>query len=381
MAMFTQTLKPLELQDYPLCGADQTELYLPLLQHKRVALLTNASGLIKRQFLLDTLLKRQINIVKVFGPEHGFRGKADASTTVADERDPVTGVAVISLYGSQKKPSLAQLKDVDVVVYDIQDVGVRFYTYLSTLSYMLECCAELHIPVIVLDRPNPNGFYIDGPVMETDCRSFLGRFPIPIVYGMTGGELAKMMIGEAWLESSNTPSLLVIPMQGYARNKTVQLPVPPSPNLKTLDAILNYPSLGWMEGTCLSLGRGTETPFMLFGHPQYINARFSFTPLPNNLNTKPRYAHTLCYGKSLAHINWLKNHPRKLNLLWLMEAYAAIPDSVLFFESTFDKHSGSKLLQKQIKQGLSETQIRQTWTNKIELFKKQRKRYLLYPDF
>jgi uncharacterized protein YbbC (DUF1343 family) len=379
--MFTQTSKPLELQAYPLCGADQTELYLPLLQHKRVALLTNASGLIKGQFLLDTLLKRHINIVKVFGPEHGFRGKTDASTTIADERDPLTGIDVISLYGSQKKPSIAQLKDVDIVVYDIQDVGVRFYTYLSTLSYMLERCADLHIPVMVLDRPNPNGFYIDGPVMESDCRSFLGRFPIPVVYGMTSGELAQMIVGESWLECSRTPSLLVIPMQGYARNKTVQLPVPPSPNLKTLDAILNYPSLGWMEGTCLSLGRGTESPFMLFGHPHYSNTRFSFTPLPNQINTKPRYAFTLCYGKSLAPLNGLKNHPRQINLHWLIEAYAAIPDSVLFFESTFDKHSGNKWLQNQIKQGMSETQIRQTWINKIEHFKKLRKRYLLYPDF
>lgn len=379
--MCAQNAKPLEIQAYPVCGADQTELYLPLLQHKRVALLTNASGRIGAQYLLDTLLKQQVHIVKVFGPEHGFRGKADASTSIADERDPVTGISIVSLYGAQKKPSTEQLQNVDMVIYDIQDVGVRFYTYLSTLSYMLERCAELNIPVMVLDRPNPNGFYIDGPVMEPQCRSFLGRFPIPIVYGMTSGELAKMMIGEGWLETTKTPSLIVIPMQGYNRQKTVSLPVPPSPNLKTLDAILCYPSLGWFEGSCLSLGRGTETPFLMFGHPQYTNRSFSFTPAPNRLNTSPRYALTPCYGTSLALVNWLKNHPRKLNLQWLIEAYAAIPDSIPFFESTFDKHSGTKLLQHQIKQRLPESQIRKTWTTNLELFKKRRKLYLLYPDF
>ena len=376
-----QNIKPLEINTQVITGAEQTERYIPLLKNKKVALLTNTSGKIKHAYLLDTLLRLRVNVVKVFGPEHGFRSSSDASRTILDEVDSITGIPVVSLYGKNKKPKPEQLAGIELVVYDLQDVGVRYYTYISTLSYMIEACAELRIPVLILDRPNPNGFYIDGPVLESDCNSFLGRFPIPVVYGMTCGELAQMMIGEHWLSVRETPSLTVIPLKGYNRNKTCRLETAPSPNLKDLKSVLFYPSLGWMEGTCLSLGRGTPGPFKQFGHPEYAGAIHSFIPVPNAINTHPRYAFKTCYGISLDTLQWLKHHPRKIELSWILQAYNSIPSQVPFFESSFDAHSGTKQLQLLIKNGASEAQIRSGWKKNLDLFKKRRQRYLLYPDF
>ena len=366
-------------------GAQQTELYLPKLKNKKVAIVTNASGIINNKHLVDTLLKHKIKIVKIFGPEHGFRGTADAGEKVKSGKDPKTNITVVSLYGSHKKPTTEDLKGVDIVVYDIQDVGVRFYTYISTMTYIMEACAENNKPLIILDRPNPNGFYIDGPVMTDKYKSFLGLHNVPIVYGMTCGEYAKMVNGEGWLKTKLTCNLEIIPLKNYDRKKFVSgLPIKPSPNLPNDTAILLYPTLGLFEGTIVSLGRGTNFPFQFIGNP-YIDKEtypFSFTPKSNVISSKPKYQDTLCYGLDarILYKSILKNKQIDLTLLNMFYHHSLNKQSV-FFDNNFNYHAGNEDLKQQIILSIFPKEIREIWRPQLDSFKAIRSKYLIYKDF
>lgn len=364
-------------------GAQQTEVYLSLLKNKKVAIVTNASGIIGKRHLVDTLLKHKIKIVKIFGPEHGFRGTADAGEKVKSGKDGLTKITVVSLYGSHKKPTKEDLKGVDVVVYDIQDVGVRFYTYISTMTYVMEACAENNKELIILDRPNPNGFYIDGPVMTDKYKSFLGLHHIPIVYGMTCGEYAQMVNGESWLKDSVKCKLTVIPLKNYDRTKFVSgLPIKPSPNLPNDTAVLLYPSLGLFEGTVVSLARGTNAPFQLIGTPFTQTMNFTFKPVPTSISKKPKYQDTLCYGLDLRLLFNEQLQRKSIDISWLSLFYSQTSQKQpAFFDKNFNYHSGNEELQNQIKQGLGVAEIRETWQKDIATFKKIRLKYLIYKDF
>lgn len=365
------------------CGAQQMELYLPKLKNKKVAIVTNASGVVGGRHLVDTLLKHKVKIAKIFGPEHGFRGQSDAGVKVSSAKDAKTGLPVVSLYGSHKKPTREDLKGIDVVVYDIQDVGVRFYTYISTMSYVMEACAENNVELIILDRPNPNGYYIDGPVMTPAYTSFLGMHPVPIVYGMTCGEYAQMVNGEGWLKNKVSCRLTVIPLKNYDHTIFVTgLPVKPSPNLPNDTAILLYPSLGLFEGTCITPGRGTDSPFQCLGSP-YAEPEFSyqFTPRSNAVSKKPKYQDTLCYGLDLRPTFGLMLRKKAINIGWLSTLYNRSskkgPD---FFDKNFNYHVGNDVLKQQIIDHVSEDAIRASWQKDIEAFKAIRKKYLIYAD-
>jgi uncharacterized protein YbbC (DUF1343 family) len=366
-------------------GAAQTELYLPQLKDKRVAIVTNASGLIGKKLLVDTLLKHKLKIVKIFGPEHGFRGTADAGEKVKSGKDPVTGITIVSLYGSHKKPTKEDLNGIDIVLYDIQDVGVRFYTYISTMAYVMEACAENHKELIILDRPNPNGFYIDGPVMTDAYTSFLGMHHVPLVYGMTCGEYAQMVNGEGWLKNKVKCHLSVIPLKYYDRTKFVSgLPVKPSPNIPNDTAVLLYPSLGLFEGTIMSLGRGTAFPFQYIGNP-YVEKSvfpFSFKPVSNTVTKKPKYQDTLCYGINTAvqFEDVLKSKTIQLDFLSLFYAQSKGKQAV-FFDRNFNYHSGNAELQEQIIAHKTAAEIRESWQEPLRIFKEIRKKYLIYEDF
>ena len=366
-------------------GAQQTELYLPKLKNKKVAIVTNASGIINTKHLVDTLLKHKVKIVKIFGPEHGFRGTADAGEKVKSGKDPKTNITVVSLYGSHKKPTKEDLKGIDIVIYDIQDVGVRFYTYISTMTYIMEACAENNKPLIILDRPNPNGFYIDGPVMTDKYKSFLGLHNVPIVYGMTCGEYAQMVNGEAWLKNKLTCKLEIIPLKNYDRKKLVSgLPVKPSPNLPNDTAILLYPTLGLFEGTIVSLGRGTNFPFQIIGNPYFDKETypFSFTPKSNVISGKPKYQDTLCYGLDarLLYNSILKNKQIDLTLLNMFYHHSLNKQSV-FFDNNFNYHTGNENLKQQIILSISPKEIREEWKSQLDSFKTIRSKYLIYKDF
>lgn len=387
-----QALKVLSEKDVVL-GAQQFDAYLPLLAKKKVAIVTNVTGKIGNISIVDTLLKLKVNIKKIFGPEHGFRGDVDAGEKVKSNIDKKTGLSVVSLYGSHKKPTAEDLKGIDVVVYDIQDVGVRFYTFISTLCYVMEACAEYGKEVIVLDRPNPNGFYVDGPVMTDKYKSFLGLHNVPIVYGMTTGEYARMANEEGWLKTkvktikkdsfelkSVRCKLTVIPVKNYEHSMTYNLPVKPSPNLPNLNAVLMYPGMGLFEGTVMSVGRGTDMPFEVLGHPQYSKKEFSFTPKATALSKEPKYKDQICYGVDLRKENFSEKHLRKVELKWLMLFYTDIKVAE-FMDKNFNWHSGNDALKEQIKAGKSESEIRESWKKDIEAFKSIRKKYLLYKDF
>lgn len=361
-------------------GAQQTEKYIRLLKNKRVGIVTNATGVIGKTTLVDTLLKLNVKVKKIFSPEHGFRGDVEAGEKVKNGKDPKTHLPVISLYGTNKKPTNEQLKNIDILIYDIQDVGVRFYTYISTLHYVLEACAENGKECIVLDRPNPNGFYIDGPVLQNEFKSFLGTYNVPIVYGMTIGEYAYMLNGEKYLNGGKQCRLTIIELKNYDRKCSYDLPVKPSPNLPNIKAILFYPSLGLFEGTIMSVGRGTEFPFQVVGHPEMKNQDFSFTPIANAVSKEPKYVNQTCYGFDLRDNEYTRNHPRQLKLEWLIQCYRQL-NSPDFFDNNFNYHAGNSQLQEQIKKRLSENEIRETWRKDIEDFKAIRKKYLLYKDF
>jgi uncharacterized protein YbbC (DUF1343 family) len=362
-------------------GADQTETYVPYLAGKRVAIVGNQSSQIKGSHLVDTLLNSGISIVKVFCPEHGFRGTADAGETINDGIDEISGLPLISLYGKHKKPSKADMQNVDMVVFDIQDVGVRFYTYISTLHYVMEACAENYIPLLVLDRPNPNGFYVDGPVLDTAARSFVGMHPVPLVHGMTIGEYALMINGQKWLEDELQCNLSVIPCKNYDHSILYELPVNPSPNLPNSTSVLLYPSLGLFEGTVVSVGRGTGFPFQVFGHPDYKKGKFEFTPESKPGAKQPKFKGVICKGENLQNysIQELRDEKR-IDLSYLLTAYKGLERKTDFFNSYFYRLAGSSILQKQIEQGLSEEEIRTSWQQDLTVFKKIRSKYLLYQD-
>jgi uncharacterized protein YbbC (DUF1343 family) len=363
-------------------GADKTTEYLPLLAGKRVAIVANQSSTIKNTHLVDSLLAIGVKIKKVFCPEHGFRGLVDAGEKVNSEKDKKTGLNIISLYGKNKKPTAEQLKDIDVVIFDIQDVGVRFYTYISTLHYVMEACAENNKQVIVLDRPNPNGYYIDGPVLEDAYKSFLGMHTVPLVYGMTIGEYAKMINGEGWLKGAIKCDLKVISLSNYIHSDLYELPIKPSPNLPNMASVYLYPSLGLFEGTVVSVGRGTDKPFQIIGHPALAKGNYTFTPQPKPGAMEPKYNGELCKGYNLSDFGaeYIKNS-KKIYLFWLMGTYQNTPDKTTFFDQNFNFHAGNATLQEQIKEGKTEDAIRLTWADGIKKFKVIRKKYLLYKDF
>ena len=374
-------------------AANQLELYLPLLKNKRVGIVANQTsvifkngsglglngGLIKNDntHLVDSLIKRDVSVVKVFAPEHGYRGRADAGEYVKGGVDLKTGLPIVSLYGENRKPNPNVLEDLDVVVFDIQDVGTRFYTFVSTLHYMMEGCAALNIPLIVLDRPNPNGHYVDGPVLDLNYKSFVGMHAVPITHGMTLGEFAKMINGEHWLEDDLNCDLTVIPVANYNRKDAYMLPIPPSPNLPNQKAINLYPSLCLFEGTQVSVGRGTENQFQIFGSPFLgdENYSFQFIPKPNFGATNPKHNAKTCYGKDLKNVDFLN----EINLNWLIEAYENTTDKSSFFNSFFTKLAGQTILQQQIEKGWSALEIKKSWQKDLEQFKILRANYLLYP--
>lgn len=389
-------------------GAERMDTYLPLLKGKRVGLFANQTSRVGNTFLVDTLQRSGVNIVAVFGPEHGFRGTADAGEKVDNYVDKETGIPVISLYGSKNKPSPEDLKDIDVLVFDLQDVGTRFYTFISSMQHYMEAAFENSKPLIILDRPNPNGFYVDGPVLDLKYKSGVGLQPVPIVYGMTIGEYALMIAGEKWLteaankkyayylqaeNSADTPfHFLIIKNENYDHNSHYILPVKPSPNLPDIQSIYLYPSTCFFEGTTLSEGRGTDKPFQVFGAPSLPKNLYAFTPHPTEGAKRSKHYGEVCYGWDLSGTpeEVLKKTDRKIQLKWLMEAYRLFPNKDSFFivprsgnmeNSFFDKLAGNNELWQQIKNGVSEEEIRASWEPALSNFKKIRKKYLLYKDF
>ena len=360
-------------------GAEDTEGYLFELKGKKIGVVAHQSSLIftshKQKHLVDLLLENQIDIKSVFAPEHGFRGIADAGEKVDDDKDPLTHLPIYSLYGKNRKPSQKQLKGIELMVFDLQDVGVRFFTYLSTLHYVMEACAEQNIPVIVLDRPNPNSHYIDGPILNHENLSFVGMHPVPIVYGMTIGEYAKMINGEGWLSNGISCDLKVIPIQNYTHKTPYELIIRPSPNLPNAQAIALYPSLCLLEQTVISIGRGTNKQFQIYGHPSFPKNQFSFTPKPNFGAKNPKQNGTLCYGVDLTKTK----KPDRVELKWLIDAYTNFPEKSGFFLKGFNRISGINDLKIQIKQQIPESEIRKTWSQDLEKFKKIRAKYLIYP--
>lgn len=372
---FAQKSKPLS-KIYT--GADQTQLYLSKLKGKNIAIVANQTSVIYNgnnyTHIVDSLVSLKINIHKVFAPEHGFRGDADAGESVADGIDKKTEIPIISLYGKNKKPTKEQLKDIDLMVFDIQDVGVRFYTYISSLHYVMEACAEEKIPVLLLDRPNPNGHYIDGPVLEAEHKSFVGMHPVPVVYGMTIGEYGLMINGEKWLKNDIQTNLTVIPLKNYSHSSNYNLRIKPSPNLPNDTAINLYPSLCFFEGTNVSAGRGTAKQFQIYGSP-FLNtkSKFTFTPNPNEGSKSPKHAYIICYGEDLTKTKKLAS----LNLSWLIKAKKQ-NRTKNFFNSFFTKLAGTEKLQNQIEEKITEELIRASWVEDIKIFKNLRKSYLLY---
>jgi uncharacterized protein YbbC (DUF1343 family) len=359
-------------------GALLQDQYISLLIEKKVGVVAHQASLIPKsnssQHLVDFLLENNIDIHSIFAPEHGFRGTADAGESVKDQVDPKTGIQIISLHGINKKPKVKQLNGIEIMIFDLQDVGVRFFTYLSTLHYVMEACAENDIPMIILDRPNPNLHYVDGPVMEEAYTSFLGMHPVPIVYGMTIGEYAKMINGEGWLKEGIRCKLSIIPVKNYNRKSTYELSVRPSPNLPNPQSIALYPSLCLLEPTAISVGRGTDFQFQIYGHPKLPKGDFSFTPLPNFGAKNPKLKGQLCYGKNLTKVL----RPNQLELKWLIDAYNNFPKSNIFFLKGFNKIAGNSSLKEQLISGVSEIEIRKSWKSKLKIFKRIREKYLIY---
>ena len=359
-------------------GASRIELYLTDLQNKNVGIVANQTSIFNNTHLIDTLLSEGVNIKKIFTPEHGFRGSADEGAIINNSIDEKTQLPIISLYGNNKKPNPEQLKDIDILLFDLQDVGVRFYTYISTMTYVMEAAAENNIPIIVLDRPNPNGFYVDGPVLEKENASFVGLHQVPVVYGLTIGEYALMVNGEFWLKDSLQCNLKVIPLGNYDRNAIYELPIKPSPNLPNWESVYLYPSLCFFEGTIVSVGRGTETPFQLYGHP-LMNEDFTFTPKQSEGRKAPLLCDQICHGELLIdYAHNYKQNRKELKLTWIINAYNQLKDNEKFFNNFLVKLTGTKNLEHQIKAGLSEEEIRKSWEPKLNEYKKIRKKYLIY---
>lgn len=359
-------------------GAEQFDQYLPLLKDKKIGILTNQTGIVNstKESVVDFLIENKINLKKIYAPEHGFRGTATAGELIKDGKDTKTGLPIISLYGNNKKPTKEQLAGIDVMLFDLQDVGARFYTYISSLHYLMEACAENNIPLIVLDRPNPKGATVDGPILELKNKSFVGMHPIPVLHGMTIGEYAQMINGEKWLKNGVQCDLTVIKCTNYNKNMPYSLPVKPSPNLPNDLSINLYTSLCFFEGTNVSVGRGTDKQFQIYGSPFLKNMDFSFTPKPNDGAKSPMHNGVKCFGEDLSNHKFIDG----LSLQWLLKAYKNSEHKEKFFNNFFVKLAGTNKLQQQIEQGLSEDEIRQSWQKGLEDFKKIRSKYLLYAD-
>jgi uncharacterized protein YbbC (DUF1343 family) len=382
-------------------GADQLDKYLPLLKGKKVGMLVNHTSVVGSTHLVDVLRKNGIDIKVIFGPEHGFRGNAPDGAKIETTKDPQTGIPVVSLYGKKNKPSKEDLQGVDVMLYDIQDVGTRFYTFISSMQYFMEAALENNIPMIILDRPNPNGFYVDGPVLDPKFKSFVGMQPVPINYGMTIGEYAQMILQQGWLGKEANEAyqriiasryaagakffqLHVIPVANYSHKSKYVLPVKPSPNLPDMTSIYWYPSACLFEGTVVTEGRGTEHPFAIIGHPALPKNLYSFTPHATDGAPNPKHKDQVCYGWNLSGSNEevLKTVDNRIQLKYLLEAYRLFPDKQNFFrEAGFNRLAGNDELIKQIREGKTEDEIRKSWEPKLSEFKQIRKQYLLYPDF
>ena len=361
-----------------LVGAERLPLYLPRLANKNVGLVVNQTSLVGNTHLVDTLLQLNVKVTKLFAPEHGFRGEAENGAHIDNDKDPKTGIPILSLHGKTKKPTTEMLSDLDIVLYDIQDVGARFYTYLSTMHLVMEACAERNIPVIILDRPNPNGHYVDGPVMEDKYKTFLGKHNIPIVHGMTLGELSLMINKEGWLTDSLICDLEVISIANWDHTKSYSLSIKPSANLPNDKAINLYPSLCLFEQTVVSVGRGTEVPFTILGHPNYQDTSFCFTPSSRMASKYPKHEDKKCYGMDLSNLPRLN----ELNLQLLLDWYLLLKDEETpFFYKHFRNLAGTEKLQNQIEAGWTSEQIKATWQSDLIQFKKLRKQYLLYKDF
>jgi uncharacterized protein YbbC (DUF1343 family) len=363
-------------------GAARTDAYFPLLQDKQIAMVVNQTSTIGERHLVDSLLAAGMVIKKIFAPEHGFRGQADAGEKVSDGKDAQTGIPIASLYGAKRKPGAEDLAGIDLMIFDIQDVGARFYTYISTMHYIMEACAENNIPMLILDRPNPNGHYVDGPVLDTSTyRSFVGMHPIPTVHGMTIGEYAQMVNGEGWLAGDQTCKLTVIPCENYRHDRPYVLPIKPSPNLPNNRSIYLYPSICLFEGTVFSLGRGTTSQFQVIGAPDYPETDFSFTPISRPGAKYPKHENKTCYGLDLTTLDPEQIFAeRQLNLSYLLDIYQRYPNKDDFFLNSdfFEKLAGNNQLRKQLIAGKSEAAIRASWEPALSQFKEMRKKYLLY---
>ncbi len=379
------TLGSLAIEQAPVLkvGAERLDLYWPLIKDKKVAFVVNQTSRMGNAHLIDSLHAAGLDIARIFAPEHGFRGTADAGEKIKDGKDATTGIPITSLYGKKRKPSAEDLAGVDWVIFDIQDVGARFYTYISSMHYVMQACAELGVSFMVFDRPNPNGHYVDGPVLDVDYQSFVGMHKVPVVHGMTVGEYATMVNDEGWLGEGVKCDLKVIPCAGYSHQTSYVLPIKPSPNLPNNRAIYLYPSLCFFEGTQVSIGRGTDKQFQLIGLPGYPSDEFSFTPVPKDGARYPKHQDKLCKGFDLT----IKEEAdirqeARLNLSYLLEVYENAPNKDDFFlkSNFFDKLAGGKSLQEQIKAGWSEQRIRESWEPQLSQFKQKRKKYLLYPD-
>lgn len=363
-------------EDYT-SSAMQMDDYLQLIEGKRVGIVGNQTSIVGETHLVDTLLARGIDIVKIYTPEHGFRGTADAGAKIDNGKDSKTGIPILSLYGKTKKPTPEMLQGIDIILFDLQDVGVRFYTYISTLTYVMEAAAENGLPVVVLDRPNPNGFYVDGPVLKSENQSFVGMHAVPVVYGMTIGEYGKMVNGEGWMKNGVRCDLIVVPMRHYQRMALYELPVKPSPNLPNWESVYLYPTLCFFEGSIVSVGRGTETPFQIFGHPN-MRGEYSFTPKSTTGASKPMLEGQRCRGENLVeYAHGYAHNQNQLQLEWIISAYQQLKDKG-FFTNYFRLLSGDKQLQKDIENRMRADEIRASWQDELDAFKMVRAKYLLY---
>jgi len=393
-AAYSEELQGLTLTDKSiLSGAERTSLYLEDLKGKRVAIIANQSSRIVHQtenientkeaiHLVDFLIMNGVNVVKIFCPEHGLRGNADAGEVITNSMDEKTKLPIISLYGTNKKPKTEDLKNIDVILFDIQDVGVRYYTYISTMQYAMQAVVENNIEFIVLDRPNPNGFYVDGPVLESGMESFTGMHKVPLVHGLTVGEFALFIQGEGYLKAKNKIKLKVIPILNYTHKDFYSLPIKSSPNLPNMKSVYLYPSVGLLESTVMSVGRGTDFPFQAFGHPNLKNADFLFTPKSVPGAKNPPLVNKACKGIDVSKVSDSElQNKAGIRLEYLLFAYKNYPDKKNFFNPLFDFMAGNKILRTQIVQGLSEKEIKASWQANLESFKKTRKKYLLYEDF
>ena len=359
-------------------GADQYEEYIPYLKNKKIGVVAHKATRItkeKQAHLVNFLIEKQIDVKTIFAPEHGYEGRADDGNLLPDSNDKTTGLKIISLYGKTKKPLPKHLKGIDLIIFDLQDVGARFYTFLSTLHYVMEACAEANIPLLLLDRPNPNGHYVDGPVLNLKFKTFVGMHPVPIVHGMTLGEYAKMINGEGWLAENLKCELKIIKVKNYTHKTKYILPIRPSPNLPNSQSISLYPSLCLLEPTNISIGRGTEKQFQIYGHPNFPESKFTFKPNPNFGSKNPKWNGETCFGVSLENLKVLN----QLDLRWLIDAYNKLPKNNVFFKNSFERIAGNSQLREQIINNIPINEIRKSWEPELTNYKNMRKKYLIYP--